>query len=231
MRFIPSFSQISSCVIALSTALLLTACGGSSSPSSNSGGSGGSFSSASISGNVRDGVAMNELSLPSAQITFAVVNLLMQEAHAVDVSGVTVELVLNGTTIATQITGASGNFMFDDLTPGNYSIRLSQGGSVIGNSAPITLNENMDVKVELSLDGAISEFEAFAGTNRISGEVEDSLSEDDVSDDSMSEDDISEDDVSEDSISEDDDSEDSISEDDDSEDSISEDDDSEVKNS
>jgi hypothetical protein len=129
------------------------------------------------------------------------------------VAGVTVELLDgSGTVVATQITGNDGRFVFSGLAPGSYSIRLSQNGSSLGQTAPVEVGANSQAEVKLDLNGSMLSVEVESENGQITGEVEDETSSDD---DSL--DDESLDDDDEDSTDDQDEDDDESTEDDTSE--------------
>ncbi|MEJ2177340.1 MAG: hypothetical protein P8Y12_05205, partial [Gammaproteobacteria bacterium] len=80
---------------------------------------------------------------------------------------------------------------------------------------PISLDPNTKTKLELNLDGSVTNMKVEAEESRIAGEInDDGMSDDDSEDDDSSDDDSSDDD------SEDDESEDDDSSDDSSDDSV-----------
>jgi len=174
----------------LFTAAILTACGGGGDSSSGSGGA--IAGSASISGNVNSGFALNQSAEPGERLMDAFFGLMISDAHAAGVGGVKVDLIKNGRVIDSQTTGASGEFQFTGVAPGNYTIRLSQGGGNVGVSPMIQLDANTRTRLKLGINGGLMSVEVEAENGNISGEVEDGTS----SDDQNSTDDVSNDDVS-----------------------------------
>lgn len=170
------------------TAAILTACGGGSDSSSGSGGS--IAGSASISGNVNSGFALNQSAAPGERLMDALFELMISDAHAAGVGGVKVDLLKDGRVIDSQTTGASGEFQFTGVKPGNYTIRLSQGGNNVGVSPMIQLDANTRTRLKLGINGGLMSVEVEAENGKISGEVEDGTS----SDDQNSTDDVSNDD-------------------------------------
>jgi hypothetical protein len=172
----------------LFTAAVLTACGGGGESSSGSGGA--IAGSASISGNVNSGLALNQSAAPGERMLDALFELMVSDAHAAGVGGVTVELLKGGVVVDSQVTGASGEFQFVGVAPGNYTIRLSQGGQNVGVSPMIQLDANTRTRLELGLNGGLMAVEIKAENGKISGKVEDGTSNDDQkSEDNKSEDD------------------------------------------
>jgi hypothetical protein len=172
----------------LFTAAVLTACGGGGDSSSGSGGS--IAGSASISGNVSSGLALNQSAAPGERLLDALFELVISDAHAAGVGGVTVELLKGGVVVDSQITDASGEFQFTGVAPGNYTIRLTQGGRNVGVSPMIQMDANTRTRLELGLYGGLMAVEVKAENGKISGEVEDGISNDDQN----SADDVSSDD-------------------------------------
>ena len=190
--------------------LTLAGCGGGS-DSSSGGGSGTAAGLASVSGNVSSGIA--SASQDDAGVLMArIFKSLISEAHAAGVQDVTVELLLGGAVVGTQMTDSNGNFRFNDLVPGNYSLRLSRNSTVIGEEAAITLAADTSTRIELNVSGDVMNLEVNANNGQISGEVEDDNSSDDISDDDSSDDESLDDDSSDD-ISDDDSSDDDSSDD------------------
>lgn len=186
-------------VLAVLTALLLglSACGGGSS----SAGGGGGGSGGTIAGTVDNGIAAAYPSSGARPVLTALSDVVVARAEASGVAGVTVELLDgNGDVVGTQTTDASGSFMFTGLAPGTYSIRLSQGGSVLGESSSIEVDGSTKTSLKLALDGAVTsvEVEVEAEGDQISGQVEDEGTEDDGTSDDESADDDSNDDGAED---------------------------------
>ena len=189
----------------LLSATILTACGGGGSSS----GSGGlAAGSASISGNVHNGIALLQPDSPAEKMLARLIELTISDAHAGGVQGATVELLdSSGNVLGSQTTDTRGNYEFNGLAPGNYKIKVMYGGQE-GITPNIQLTANTRTRLDLSMNGGVTRVEVEAENGRISGEVEDSVSHDDDSEDNVSEDDVSEDDTSEDDESEDNDSED-----------------------
>ncbi len=205
--------------ILIATVLALGACGGGGSSSGS--GAGGSTGLASISGSVNDGVSLNE----SDQNSFiaSLIRIAIQNAHATGVAGVEVQLLLGGAQVSSQTTNGSGEFRFNGLVPGNYTVRITPNGQVMDTA--VSLSADTNTRLDLNTSGGVLNLEVEAANGVISGEVEDDTS-DDSSDDTS--DDISEDDMSSDDDSSDDESSDDISEDDLSDDDSSDDDSSDV---
>lgn len=155
---------------ALLTALLLSlsACGGGSSSAGGGGGSGGT-----IAGTVDNGIAAVHPSGEERAVLVALTEFVVARAEASGVAGVTVELLdSSGTVVATQTTGADGQFMFTGLAPGAYSIRLSQGGSVLGETPSVQVDSSTRTNIKLSLNGGVTSVEVEGEGDQISGEVE-----------------------------------------------------------
>jgi hypothetical protein len=195
-------------IASLITAAVLTACGGGGGSSSGSGNL--AAGKASIAGNVNSAIAFNHTSPSSERLFAALLALAVTDAQAAGIGGVTVDLLKDGTVIASQLTNERGDFQFTGLAPGSYTIELSQGGQNIGTSPAIQLDSNTRTKLNLNLSGGINSVEIEAEEDSISGEVEDGVS----SDDQKSEDDVSKDDDSTDDISEDKDKDDGDKKDD-----------------
>ena len=170
------------------TAAILTACGGGGDSSSGSGGS--VAGSASIAGNVNSGLALNQSAAPGDRLLDALFKLMITDALAAGVGGVKVDLLKDGVVVNSQVTGASGEFQFAGVAPGNYTIRLSQGGKNVGVSPMIQLDANTRTRLELGINGGLMSVEVKAENGKISGEVEDGISNDDQN----STDDVSNDD-------------------------------------
>lgn len=202
----------SSALLALLTTLVmaLSACGGGSSTASGGGGG----SAGTIAGTVDNGVAAVYPSGDRDYAFIALADTVVPAAHASGVAGVTVELLDGGgTVVATTTTDAGGNFVFTGLAPGNYSIRLSQGGSVLGVTPSLQVDSNTKTNIKLSLNGGVTSVEVEGEGNQISGEVgtsqgsNDSASQDDSPDDnSTAGDDSNDDNGAQDDSSEDDNS-------------------------
>lgn len=190
---------------ALMTVMVVTlaACGGGSSSTGGGGGSG-----STVRGTVDNGVAAVA---PSGEQTWlaAAANVVIEPASAAGVAGVTVELVdSGGATVASTTTDADGDFEFNNVAPGDYTIRLLQDGTALGETPTVRVDAATETKIELSLNGNVTSVEVEAEGNQISGSVEDDLSSDDDSLDDDSSDDDSLDDDSLDDDSSDDDSSD-----------------------
>lgn len=195
--------------------LALTSCGGGTSTAG--GGSGGS----TLRGTVASGVAAVDPSTGSqSSFLLAAANLLVEPAHAAGVPDVTVQLVSGGTIVATTTTDANGNFVFNNVAPGDYTIRLSQGGTALGETSALTVGASTSTQVELSLGGDVMslEVEAEAEGNQVSGNVEADTSSDDNSADDAMDDNSNDDESADDNASEDESGDDSDSGDDDSND-------------
>ena len=219
----------SASLILISTfiAFLITACGSGS--SSSSGGGVTSLGKASISGNVNSGVAFNQAARSEAMLLTSIFTFAVPAAHAGTIYTVSLTGPGPGGTTTTD-TDASGNFSFQNLLPGAYSIQ------VMGGTAPpvdVNLAADTNTKLELSLNGNLLESQVIdtpgsTDTASISGEVEDGNSSDDdqnTTDDQDSDDDQSVDDgTSEDDneSSDDDDENDDVNDDDNSNDTQSE---------
>lgn len=191
---------------ALMAAMVVTlaACGGGSSSS------GGSSSGSSITGTVDDGLAAVDPTGRDADepAWLAAVDLFIRHARAAGVPGVTVQLTnAGGSVVGTQTTNANGRFAFNGLAPGNYSLRLSQDGSELGQTPLVEVDSSTRTEVQLSLQGTITSTQV-ASTG---GSDDDSLDDDSSDDDSL--DDDSSDDDSLDDDSADDDSDDDSSDD------------------
>lgn len=176
----------------LLTVSILTACGGGGSST----GSGGVAGGATLSGNINSGFAFDQSQQGPAKLLLALLELSVSDAHA-GVGGVVVELYLNGSLVDSQTTSASGEFMFSGLQPGNYTLKLSQGGQAAGETPVIKLDANTRTHLDLSLGGNVSNVEVKAEQGTIKGEVEDSADDsgqdDDSNDDKIS-DNVNEDD-------------------------------------
>jgi hypothetical protein len=183
-------------LFALLTALVVTlaACGGGSSST------GGAATGSTVAGTVGNGVAAIHPSAHERPLLLAMAESLVQPAHADGAAGITVELLLNGAVVASQITDSSGRFQFSGLAPGQYSIRLSQNGEVLGQTTPMQVDAATKTEIELSLNGDVLSVEVEASGDEISGKVEDDSSSDDDSSDDISDDDSSDDDSSDDSL-------------------------------
>ncbi len=160
----------STALFALLTTLVLalTACGGGSSSASGGGGGTG----ATIAGTVDNGVAMIHPAYGGEHALLAFSDVFVQKARASGIAGVTVEL-LDGTStvIATTTTDASGDFLFTSLAPGNYTIRLSQGGTPLGETPSVQVDSNTKTNIKLSLNGGVTSVEVEGEGNQISGDV------------------------------------------------------------
>lgn len=192
-------------VMALVSLTIVSGCGGSGDSAT---GGGASLGTSSISGNVNGGISLYRGETNSHGLLAMVSDLVISPAVAAGVSGVEVELLLGGTVVDSQTTDASGNFLFSNLPPGSYAIRLMMDGQSLGESPPISLDANTKTKLELTLDGSVINMKVEAEDNQISGEVNDDGQSDDLSSDDLSSDDDSLDDDSSDDDSEDDDSSD-----------------------
>lgn len=199
-------------IVMLVSLTLVVGCGGSGSSATGGGGLAGS---SSISGNVNSGISFYQQEADNGGVLAAITNTVVSPALASGVAGVEVELLLNGAVVDSQITDGSGNFLFTDLPSGSYSLRLMMDGQNVGESPPISLNPNTKTKLELNLDGSVTNMKVEADENQIAGKIDDDgMSDDMLSDDNSSDDDSSDDD------SEDDDSSDDSSDDDSSDDSV-----------
>ena len=208
----------------LATVIFLGACGGGG--SSSTGGSSLTAGSATLSGNVNSGIAWHESAGDAQQLLISLLELAIAEAQASGVGGVEVELLFNGAVIGVQTTTASGDFIFNGLQPGQYTVRLSQGGQQVGVSPVIQLEANTRTKLDMKLNGRLMEVEIEAEKGTISGEVE--REDDDDDDDDHAEyhrDDHDDDDDDHHDDDDDDDEEDEDEDDDDEEDNRDEDDD------
>jgi len=196
----------------LFTVVVLTACGGGGDSSS---GSSLSTGSASISGTVNSGLALNQSVTPGGRLLDTFFELMVSKAYAAGVGGVKVDLVdSSGDLVDSMTTGPDGKFQFSGLAPGTYRIQLTQGAQ-LSVSQDIQLQGNARTRVELGINGGVMGLEIEAENGKISGEVEDGIS----SDDQNSTDDVSNDDQdSTDDASSNDDQDDQKSEDDKSED-------------
>ena len=170
-----SFGRRFATVFIVFTLILLGACGGGGSSTGS-----GSFvaGSASLAGNVNSGIAWHDSAARPRPLLISLLELATTEARAAGVGGVEVRLVLDGVVVASQTTGASGDFVFNGLQPGNYTVRLSQGGRQGGVSPVIQLDANTRTRLEMRLDGELMELEIDAANSRISGEVEDEREDD-----------------------------------------------------
>jgi hypothetical protein len=203
---------ISLLIVTFISLTLVAGCGGSGSSATGGGGLAGS---SSISGNVNSGISFHQKAYDNDGILATITNLVVAPALASGVAGVEVELLLNGAVVDSQITDGSGNFLFTNLPSGSYSLRLMMDGQNVGESPPISLDPNTKTKLELNLDGSVTNMKVEAEESRIAGEInDDGMSDDDSEDDDSSDDDSSDDD------SEDDESEDDDSSDDSSDDSV-----------
>lgn len=204
-------------LMSLFTISLLSACGGSSDSSSGT----GSFAagSATITGNVSDGVAYQRPAEPTTTILASVYEVIVPNAHASGVSGVNVELFLDGVKIMDQTTDGGGNFSFSDLAPGNYTLQIVQNGRVTGKSPVIQLDANTETRIGMGVNGGLHGLEVEARNTTISGEVEDHNSNDDDQKSNDNDDDQnSNDDDDDDDQDDDNDCNDSSCDDDDSKD-------------
>lgn len=156
--------------LALMTAIIiaLPGCGGGSSTASGGGGGSGG----TIAGTVNSGVASVEPSGRPQGVFLALAGVMVREARADGVPNVTVELLSNGTVVATTTTDANGNFMFTNLTAGSYTIRLSQSGSVLGETSTLQVGSTTKTNLKLALNGGVISVEVESEGNQISGEVE-----------------------------------------------------------
>jgi len=197
--------------------LALSACGGGSSSAGGGGGSGGT-----VAGTVGDGVAVFDPVSGEQPVMMALAHALVATAHADGIPGVNVELLdAGGGVVATQTTNADGRFMFTGLAPGNYSLRLSQNGAILGQTPSLQVDSNTRTEIELSLDGNVTSVEVEASNDTISGEIERDDDDDRRDDD---EDDDDDDDSDDDGDDDDDDSDDDDDDDEDDEDDDEDDD-------
>ena len=176
----------------LFTVAVLTACGGGGSSSS------GVAGSASISGNVSSGIALNQPVAPGTRLLDTFFELMVSNAYAAGVDGVKVDLLnSDGDLVDSMTTGPDGEFLFSGLAPGAYQIQLTKGTQLTVSQA-IQLQENARTRVELGINGGVIGLEVKAENGAISGEVEDGISSDDQnsSDDVSNDDQDSTDDVS-----------------------------------
>jgi hypothetical protein len=208
---------ISLLIVTFVSLALVAGCGGSGSSATGGGGLAGS---SSIAGNVNSGISFHQQAYDNGGVLAAITNMLVSPAFAAGVAGVEVELLLNGAVVDSQITDGSGNFLFNDLPSGNYSLRLMMDGQNVGESPPISLDPNTKTKLELNLDGSVINMKVEAEESQIAGEVNDDGMSDDMLSDDDSDDDESYDDDSDDDESSDDDSLDADSDDDNSDDSV-----------
>jgi len=200
----------STALFALLTTLVLalSACGGGS--SSASGGGGGSGST--IAGTVDNGVAMTYPADAGGHALLAFSDVFVHKACASGIAGVTVELLDGTGVVATTTTDTSGNFLFTGLAPGNYTIRLSQSGSLLGETPSVQVDSNTKTNIKLSLNGGVTSVEVEGEGNQISGEVSqgsnDNATGNDNSNDNNAEDDSGDDNSADNGTEDDSDSED-----------------------
>ena len=207
MKFIAVRRLLSLVAMALISLTIVTGCGGSGNSATGGGALAGT---SSISGNVNGGISFYHSDTSNHGLLAMVSELVISPAIAAGVAGVEVQLLLNGTVVDSQTTDASGNFLFSELPPGSYAIRLMMDGQNLGESPPISLNANTKTKLELNLDGSVINMKVEAEENQIAGNIND----DGVSDDMSSDEDSLDDDSSDDDSSDDDSSDDDSSDDD-----------------
>ncbi len=188
MKFSKHRKSFLMAIVSIFTVTLLSACGGSGDSSDGV----GSYSagSSTITGNVSNGVAYQRSIQSEINLMAAVYDVIIPQAHAAGVAGVTVELYLDGVKMTEQATDANGNFVFDNLSPGNYNIQVVQGGVAMGKSPVIQLDANTNTKVGMNVNGGLMGVEVEARNTTISGEVEDdqNSNDDDRNDDNDSND-------------------------------------------
>jgi len=170
MKFVKLPKSIMITIISIFTVTLLSACGGGGDSSAGT----GSFSvgSSTITGNVSNGVAYQRPVSSELDVLLKMVDVIVPQAQAAGVAGVTVELYLDGAKVSEQGTDAAGNFIFDNLSPGNYNIQVVQNGRAMGKSPAIQLDANTNTRIGMRVDGGLLGVEVEARNSAIRGEVE-----------------------------------------------------------
>lgn len=146
-------TNITGILLALSLAVLLSACGGSGGSDSGSG-------SSSVEGNVTSvQLAMMQ---PAEDTSYSLADtfmslLFVQSAHADGVvSGIKVEIAGMQTT-----TNATGYFMIAGVPPGNHQVQFSKNGAVSTMSIDVGENEQVTMK-NISIEGRHSRAQSVA---------------------------------------------------------------------